>query len=170
MFSTDVGSSTNVFYTTCDISSDDSLIPIPSVSTVYNVFKPTANSPSSFYKPSSGEYLKIFLRKAAETSTISRSYQKLDTMLSNVGGLFSIIIMLFQLPLYYYNAYCYELSLASDLFRYQRNEDAKPSAGGGQSQQGPQQGQPSWQQSLHPNQNPSLIRKPSQNPLAQSPP
>jgi hypothetical protein len=65
--------------------------------------------------------VKIFLRKAPETKQVKRSYLKLDVMLSNVGGLFSIIIMLFQLPLYYYNSYCYELSLASDLFRYQRN-------------------------------------------------
>lgn len=44
-------------------------------------------------------------------------------MLSNVGGLFTIVMILFQLPLYYYNSYCYELSLASDLFTYEKKED-----------------------------------------------
>lgn len=54
-----------------------------------------------------------------------RFFLKIDQMLSNVGGLFSIVIIMLQIPLFYYNNFCYELGLASELFTYETKEDQK---------------------------------------------
>ena len=113
-----MGSATNLFYSTFHIDTDDSLMPISSITGSYDGMFVEPNLPSSFYKPFLGEYIKLYIRKSPITYQTNRSYLKIDAMLSNVGGLFSIVLMLLQLPLYYYNSYCYELSLASDLFTY----------------------------------------------------
>lgn len=109
IFSPEMGVSTNVYLTNYEIISDDNIVLWQSIGGVgsFSVVRSTDIIENSYFKPLEGEFLKIYLRKSPETKTIQRSYLKLDELLSNLGGLFSIAFMLFQLPLYYYNSYCY---------------------------------------------------------------
>lgn len=123
VFTPGLGSLTNLFCSTFHIDTDDSILPTSSTTSNYYGINIQPNLPSDYYIPYLGEYVKLYIRKSPTTYQTHRSYLKIDAMLSNVGGLFSIVLMLLQLPLYYYNSYCYELSLASDLFTYERKED-----------------------------------------------
>lgn len=119
VFSPDMGQTANIFFTSFEIESDDSVLPIKfEKNAKYSGFRVDGNIDTSSFKPNSDEYVKLFLRRSVMSEMTYRYYLKIDQMLSNVGGLFSIVFIMLQVPLYYYNNFCYELGLASQLFNY----------------------------------------------------
>ena len=53
-----------------------------------------------------------------EEITVTRSYGKLDNMLSYIGGLFGLLFAVFFFFLEAYNEYCYELMVGESLFKH----------------------------------------------------
>ncbi len=51
--------------------------------------------------------MKFFLRKSPKSRLINRFYYKIDELLSYTGGLFGLIFILINFPLYYYNLLCF---------------------------------------------------------------
>ena len=67
MFSPDMGSASNIYYSTFHIDSDDSLMPFSSTKNSYDGLFVEPNLPRSYYKPYLNEYVKLYIRKAAVT-------------------------------------------------------------------------------------------------------
>ena len=72
------------------------------------------------YEVRQTQYLKLNIRKSSLSLQVERSYRKLDDTVSYIGGLFSAIVSALIL-LGTYNQYSYELDIAQNLYRYQKN-------------------------------------------------
>lgn len=97
------------------IETDESILPTTDLSTVSGGIIGTTAIKNA-YSPVTDTYATFYLYKSATSIAISRSFQKLDDVLSYIGGLFGTIIMLFFL-ISSYNTYKFEVNLAGYLYR-----------------------------------------------------
>jgi hypothetical protein len=76
----------------------------------------TKNAIKNRYNKVDNLYASFFFFKSTNTKTIMRNFQKIDEILSYIGGLFgTIAILLFIVSIY--NGYSYEISMAGYLFK-----------------------------------------------------
>lgn len=67
----------------------------------------------------------MFIRKSDTTLEISRSFRKIDDMLSYIGGLFGIIVAALGFILNYYHRCSFELEMAQNYFDYHNKKHKK---------------------------------------------
>jgi len=120
-FGITLGTSCNFFLQTYTINTDNSLLPFEDISSQSGGFT-DAPALMTTYQPSQNEFMRFYIRKSPAEQIYTRSFFKLDDLLSYIGGLFGLIAMIVQMPLSYYNTCCFELSLATDLFIYKKNK------------------------------------------------
>ena len=66
------------------------------------------------------EYFKFYLRKSASNYQVTRTFRKLDSTFSYIGGLFGTIILILSF-LKLYSKYCYELDIGERIFKQNNN-------------------------------------------------
>lgn len=121
-FTPQLGVSTNLFYESFNVNTDDSLTPFEQMEQQNGVT--LSSMVMRPYIPQT-DMVRLFLRKADTVRTINRSFTKFDELLSYIGGLFGMILVVMAVPLRFYNICCYELSLATGLFTINRLDERK---------------------------------------------
>lgn len=118
-----MGTSANIFISSYTIDTDESLWPWLNINEEVGgiVYEPTQRyvfTPT--IAPNATEYIQLFIRKSSLSLSITRAFKKYDDTLSYIGGLFStFIVCLFAMMKY--NEYCYEIEIASKIYKYKRN-------------------------------------------------
>lgn len=119
-FSMKTGSNANLFVSSYTINTDESILPYED-----NVQKTGGivleNARYLSYEVRGEQYLKFYIRKATLALEIERSYRKFDDTVSYIGGLFSAILSLFLL-MGLYNEFLFELTIAKDLYKNEKDE------------------------------------------------
>jgi hypothetical protein len=100
------------------ISTDNSILPTNSIETVSGGII-TKTAIKNTYINLDKTYAIFILFKSSTSNNITRSFEKLDNVLSYIGGLFGTVIMFFFI-LGSYNTYKFEVSLAGYLYKTER--------------------------------------------------
>ena len=54
---------------------------------------------------------------------VTRSFRKIDDLLSYIGGLFGLITLLFGYLFRYYNQCCFEMEISDEIFKENEEEE-----------------------------------------------
>lgn len=64
-----------------------------------------------------GQYADFYFRKSDQKIKVSRSFRKIDDLLSYIGGLFGILAAVFGIAIKHYNKCSYELEMSNKIFK-----------------------------------------------------
>jgi hypothetical protein len=123
-FTSKLGISSLAFLEEDIIETDESIMPFTSIQTESIKHVPDPFTTSYLLTGQGQELAEINFQKAHSKATYSRSFNKMDTYFSYVGGLVGTIIA-FAFILSFYNEKAYEVSLARKIFLNKDREEIK---------------------------------------------
>ncbi|CAD8190737.1 unnamed protein product [Paramecium octaurelia] len=113
-----IGKEVDIFFTKYLMQTDNNLLPTGSEFDTTEMFAKEQGDYRDQNSFASDTYATIYLRRSPYTTYISRSYQKLDKMLSILGGFANIVIVVFGFFVGMYNKQLYLIELANQIYDF----------------------------------------------------
>ena len=121
--SNSLGIDMNMYISEFNMETDNSLYPWEAKETKNGLIVDPNEKEQWNYIPNDNTMTKVYFRKSDNKVYITRSFRKIDDMLSYIGGLFGIIAVLFGVLMTYYSQCSFELSLSENIFEYREDDD-----------------------------------------------
>ncbi|CAD8072315.1 unnamed protein product [Paramecium primaurelia] len=113
-----VGKEVDIFFTKYLMQTDNNLLPTGSTFDTKELFAKEQGDYRDQNSFASDTYATIYLRRSPYTTYIKRSYQKLDKMLSILGGFANIVIVVLGFFVGMYNKQLYLIELANQIYDF----------------------------------------------------
>ncbi|EAS00224.3 transmembrane protein, putative (macronuclear) [Tetrahymena thermophila SB210] len=114
--------SANIFFQQVEIDTDQSLMPQQDIE--QNIFP--YYSPRDFREQieagSPDQYAVFYFRRSSISNTYKRSFQKIDDLISYIGGFFQAILMVLGFIVGYYNEWVFIVDIANRLYNFKQKE------------------------------------------------
>ncbi|CAD8049224.1 unnamed protein product [Paramecium primaurelia] len=111
----------DIFFKKYQINTDESLVPVFDDEQIENVF---TKEPADFRdittlgSPTDKQYIALYFRRSPYTKYITRSFQKVDDLLSYLGGFVNIVVVFLGFFVAFYNKQQYLIELANKVYDF----------------------------------------------------
>ncbi|CAD8121277.1 unnamed protein product [Paramecium sonneborni] len=120
-----IGKEADIFFTKYLMKTDNNLLPTGDTFDTKELFAKEQGDYRDQNSYASETYASIYLRRSPYTTYISRSYQKLDKMLSILGGFANIVIVVLGFVVGMYNKQLYLIELANQIYDFNFEKENK---------------------------------------------
>ncbi|CAD8209998.1 unnamed protein product [Paramecium octaurelia] len=120
-----IGKEADVFFTKYLMKTDDNLLPTGNAFDTKEVFAKESGDYRDQNSYASDTYASIYLRRSPYTTYISRSYQKLDKLLSILGGFANIVFVVLGFFVAIYNKQLYLIELANQIYDFNPKKETQ---------------------------------------------
>ncbi|CAD8066747.1 unnamed protein product [Paramecium primaurelia] len=120
-----IGKETDVFFTKYILHTDNNLLPTSEESEASEIFAKQEGDYRDQGIYAAEQFAAIYLRRSPYTNYISRSYQKLDKLLSILGGFANIVFVVLGFFVGIYNKQQYLIELANEVYDFHFGNENK---------------------------------------------
>ncbi|KAL4455127.1 hypothetical protein ABPG74_006509 [Tetrahymena malaccensis] len=122
---TQLYTSANIFFQQVEIDTDESLMPQQDIDeNVFPYYSPR-DFREQFEAGSPDQYAVFYFRRSSISNTYKRSFQKIDDLISYIGGFFQAILMVLGFIVGYYNEWVFIVDIANRLYNFKQKEKKK---------------------------------------------
>ncbi|CAK81191.1 unnamed protein product (macronuclear) [Paramecium tetraurelia] len=123
-----IGKEADVFFTKYSMKTDNNLLPTESAFDTKELFAKQSGDYRDQNNYASDTFAQVYFRRSPYTTYIQRSYQKLDKLLSILGGFANIVFVVLGFIVAIYNKQLYLIELANQIYDFNPKKENQEKA------------------------------------------